>query len=36
MTEIIRQKIFAKLQQLDEYFSYLEKLKKKSKVKRNF
>lgn len=36
MTEIIRQKIFAKLQQLDEYFSYLEKLKKEIKSEKEF
>jgi uncharacterized protein YutE (UPF0331/DUF86 family) len=36
MTELTRQKIFEKLQLLDKYFSYLEKLKKEIKSEKEF
>jgi len=36
MTEITRQKIFEKIQLLDEYLSYLKKLKKEIKNEKEF
>lgn len=36
MTEITRQKIFEKIQQLDEYLSYLKQLKKEIKDEKEF
>ncbi len=36
MTEITRQKILEKLQQLDEYFSNLKQLKKEIKSQKEF
>lgn len=36
MTNITQQKIFEKLQQLDEYFSFLKRLKKETKGEKEF